>query len=127
MRKLSNLIQAAIFYAGVKFTKLKGLWKPFSKQHKKVKITQVALKAGDTYRLGECIVTLATFGVEGKKEVSAKLAKWEEIRQQKEQAITDKGIQIMLMKPEELEQFQINEWMKQRKAFNEKKYYENLK
>lgn len=127
MRKLNNLIQAAIFYAGVKFTKLKGWWKPFSKQHKKVKVTQMALKAGDTYRLGECIVTLATFGIEGKKEVAAKLATWDEIRRQKEQALTEKGIQIMLMSPEELHAFQIDEWMKQRKAFNEKKYYENLK
>lgn len=87
----------------------------------------MALKAGDTYRLGECIVTLATFGIEGKKEVAAKLATWDEIRRQKEQALTEKGIQIMLMSPEELHAFQIDEWMKQRKAFNEKKYYENLK
>lgn len=127
MRKLNNLIQAAIFYASVRLTKLKDWWKPLSKQHKKVKITQVALKEGDTYKLGECIVTLAKFGVEGKKEVAAKIAHWDLIRREKEEKYRQKGVEIMLMKPHELEQYQIDEWLKTRKSFNEKKYYENLK
>jgi hypothetical protein len=127
MRKLNNLLQATIFYLGVKLTKLKGWWKPFTRQHKRVKITQVALKEGDTYRLGECIVTLAKFGIEGKKEVAAKIAHWDLVRREKEERYKQKGIEIMMMKPEELEQYQINEWIKQRKAFNEKKFYENLK
>jgi hypothetical protein len=49
------------------------------------------------------------------------------VRREKEERYKQKGIDIMMMKPEELEQYQINEWIKQRKAFNEKKFYENLK
>ena len=127
MRKLNNLIQAIIFYVSVTFTKLKDWWRPLTKQHKKVKITKIALKEGESYRLGECIVTLAKFGIEGKKEVAEKLKHYEQLRLAKEQKLTEKGIQIMLMNPKELEQYQIDEWLKQRKSFNEKKYYENLK
>lgn len=116
-----------IFYCGVTFTKLKKFWKPFTKQYKKVKITQIALKEGDSYRLGECIVTLAKFGIEGKKEVAAKIAFWNQAREQKEKELTEKSIEIMLMDPKKLEQYQIEEWLKQRKSFNEKKFYENLK
>ena len=126
LRILLNFFQAFLFYCSVKFSKLKGFWKPRTNQHKKVKATQLALKEGESYRLGECVVTLAKFGIEGKQEVAAKIAAVEEMRKRREQELTERGTNIMLMTPEELKQFQVDEWLKQRKAFNEKKFYENL-
>lgn len=123
-----NLFHALWFYLGVTFTSLKKLWgRPRTKQHKKVRTTQIAYKEGESYRLGECIVTLAKFGVEGKQEVAAKIAYWDLMRKQKEEELTKRGQEIMLMSPEELKQLQVEEWIQQRKAFNEKKYYENLR
>lgn len=124
-----NFIHALWFYLGVLFTNLKKSkwWRPGTKQHKKVSITKIALKEGESYRLGECIVTLAKFGVEGKQEVAKKIAYWEQKAKEKEEALTKRGQEIMLMTPEELKQFQVDEWVKQRKAFNEKKFYENLR
>jgi len=127
MRKLNNLASALFFYIGVTFTKLKGWWRPTTKQFKKAKITQIALKEGDSYRLGECIVTLAKFGVEGKLEIAKKLEAYNTLRELRHRELTDKAEKIMLMSPEELKTYQIEEWLKQRKSFNEKKYYENLK
>lgn len=123
-----NFLHALWFYLGVTFTNLKKVWwRPKSKQHKKVSVTKIAFKEGESYRLGECIVTLAKFGPEGKQEVASKIAYWELVRKQKEEELTKRGQEIMLMSPEELKQLQVEEWIKQRKAFNEKKYYENLR
>jgi len=126
-RLLNNLYHALVFYLGVKFTKLKGWFKPFTKQHKKVSITQVALKAGDSYKLGECIVTLATFGIEGKKEVAAKIEAFEKLRLLKEEKLKKRGEDIMLMSPEDLSKLQVEEWLKKREQLNEKKIYDSLK
>lgn len=126
LRTLLNFLQALIFYLSVSLSKLKGLWRPLTKQHKKVKVNKLTLKEGESYRLGECVVTLAKFGVEGKQEVAAKIEAYEQQRKEREEKYKEKGINIMLMNPEELKQFQVSEWIKQRKAFNEKKFYDNL-
>jgi len=125
MRILLNFIHALLFYLSVSFTKLKALWAPKSEQHHKVKATKIAYKEGESYRLGECVVTLAKFGPEGKKEVAAKLLAYETQRQEKERKLTERAEQIMLMNPEELKELQVEEWVKQRRAFNEKKFYDN--
>lgn len=123
-----NFIRASVFFLGVWVTKFKEEWsRPRSKQHKKVKITQVALKEGESYRLGECIVTLAKFGVEGKEQVRKKIEAINLLRETREKELIERGQTIMLMNPDELKKFQIEEWIKQRKSFNEKKFYENLK
>ena len=125
-RILKNLISAVIFYCGVKFSKLKGLWFERTGQHHKVKVTKLALKAGDSYRLGECIVTLATFGPEGKLEVAEKIKAVEAMRALRERELTEKAEKIMLMSPEELEQFKVNEWLAKVKATNSKKIYDSI-
>lgn len=128
LKFLFNLIQATLFYVSVQITKFKkGKWKPFAKQHHKVKVTKMALKAGDSYRLGECIVTLAKFGIEGKQEVAAKIAAFNKLKELRHKELTEQAEKIMLMSQEELKQYQVEEWLKQRKSFNEQKFYENLK
>lgn len=126
IRTILNFLSALLFYCGITFTKLKGLWRPLTKQHKKVKVTKLALKEGQSYRLGECVVTLAKFGIEGKQEVAKKIAYWEQVRKDREEKYKQKAIDIMLMTPEQLKQYQVESWIQQRKAFNEKKFYENL-
>lgn len=126
LRLINNLFQALVFYLGVKLTKLKGLFFERTGQHHKVKVTKLALKAGESYRLGECIVTLATFGPEGKLEVAEKIKAIEAIRALREAELTQKAEKIMLMSPEELEQFKVNEWLNKIKSNNSKKQYDSL-
>lgn len=126
IRTILNFLSALLFYCSITFSKLKGFWRPLTKQHKKVKVTKLAFKEGQSYRLGECVVTLAKFGMEGKKEVAQKIAYWEQVRKQREEKYKQKAVDIMLMSPEELKQYQIESWLKERKAFNEKKFYDNL-
>ena len=126
MKFITTLIHALLFYFGVLFTKFKDAWKPKIKQQHKVKSTKIAYKQGESYRLGQCVVTLAKFGIEGKEEVAAKIAAIDKIREEKHKKYTDKAESIMLMTPEELKQFQVEEWIANRKRFNEKKMYENL-
>lgn len=120
-----SVIYAILFYLSVWFTKFKDAFKPKTKQQHKVKANKIAYKEGESYRLGECIVTLAKFGPEGKQEVAAKLLAYETQRLDKERKLTERAQEIMLMGAEELKQFQVEEWIKQRKAFNEKKFYDN--
>ena len=123
-----DFVRASIFYLSVWFTRFKEqAWKPFTKQQQKVKATKIAYRAGESYRLGECVVTLATFGVEGKEEVRKKIEAFNALKALRHQELTEKAEKIMLMTPEELKVYQVDEWLKSRKAFNEKKYYENLK
>lgn len=127
LRLINNLFQALVFYLGVKLTKLKGLFFERTGQHHKVKVTKLALKAGESYRLGECIVTLATFGPEGKLEVAEKIKAIEAIRALREAELTQRAEKIMLMAPEELEQFKVNEWLDKVRTKNEKKIYDSMK
>lgn len=126
MKVLKLIIYAALFYVSVWFSKLREAWKPKAKQLQKVKSTKIAYKEGESYRLGQCIVTLAKFGIEGKQEVAAKLLAYETQRLEKERKLTEKAEKIMLMNPEELKEFMVEEWIRNRKAFNEKKFYDNL-
>lgn len=126
-RIINNLIGALLFYLGVKFTKLKAFFFERTGQHHKVKITKLALKEGESYRLGECIVTLAKFGIEGKQQVAEKIKAVEAIRALRERELTERAEKIMLMSPEELEQFKVNEWLNKIRATNEKKIYDSQK
>lgn len=126
MKFIFNFIQAVLFYLGVSFTKFKEAWRPKTKQQHKVKATKIAYKQGESYRLGECIVTLAKFGPEGKQEVAAKLLAYETQRQDKERKLTERAEKIMLMSPDDLKDFMVDEWLKKRKEFNESKLYESL-
>lgn len=128
LRLFVNTLRAVIFYLSVWVNKIQ-LWDLRSKARliKKVKTTQMSLKKGESYRLGECVVTLATFGIEGKEEVGKKIEAFNALKALRHQELTEKAEKIMLMTPEELKTYQVDEWLKSRKAFNEKKYYENLK
>lgn len=126
MRCVFNFIHAVLFYFSVSFTKFKEAWRPKTRQQHKVKSTKIAYKQGESYRLGECIVTLAKFGPEGKQEVAAKLLAYETQRLEKERGLTERAEKIMLMSPDELKDFMVEEWLKKRKEFNEKAFYESL-
>lgn len=126
LRLIKNLFGALVFYLGVKFSNLKHKFFERTGQHHKVKVTKLALKAGDSYRLGECIVTLATFGPQGKLEVAEKIKAVEAIRALRERELTERGIKIMLMTPEELEQFKVNEWLEKVRQKNPKKIYDSI-
>jgi len=126
MNFIKTLLYAVLFYCGVLLTKFREAWKPKTKQQHKVKSTKIAYKEGESYRLGECIVTLAKFGPEGKQEVAAKLLAYEAQRQNKEKELTERAEKIMLMSPEELKVFMVEEWIKKRKEVNEQKLYESL-
>lgn len=126
MNFVKTLLYALLFYCGVLLTKFREAWKPKTKQQHKVKSTKIAYKEGESYRLGECIVTLAKFGPEGKQEVAAKLLAYEAQRQNKEKELTERAEKIMLMSPEELKVFMVEEWLKKRKEVNEQKLYESL-
>jgi len=126
MNFIKTLLYAVLFYCGVLLTKFREAWKPKTKQQHKVKATKIAYKEGESYRLGECIVTLAKFGPEGKQEVAAKLLAYEAQRQNKEKELTERAEKIMLMSPEELKVFMVEEWIKKRKEVNEQKLYESL-
>lgn len=127
IRIFCNFVRAVIFYLSIWVNKIQ-IWEIRSKarQIKKVKVTKIALKEGQSYRLGECIVTLAKFGMEGKQEVAKKIAYWNQVRKEREEKYKQKAIDIMLLNPEQLKEYQVESWIQQRKAFNEKKFYENL-
>lgn len=127
LRLINNLFSALIFYLGVKLTRFKEKLFERTGQHHKVKSTKLALKEGESYRLGECIVTLAKFGIEGKQQVAEKIKAIEAIRALRERELTEKAEKIMLMSEEELEQFKVNEWLTNVKAKNVMKVYDSLK
>jgi hypothetical protein len=67
-------------------------------------------KPGDTYKLGECIVTVH----KNKASMLAAIAATDARRAAREAAMRERAIDIMLMSPEELKQFKVNDWLKER-------------
>lgn len=126
LKLINNLSHALLFYLGIKLTKFKALFFQRTGQHEKVKATKLALKAGDTYRLGESIVTLATFGPQGKLEVAEKIKAIEALRALRDAELTERAEKIMLMSEQELEQLKVNEWLVKVKRKNEKTLYESF-
>lgn len=135
-RAISNFLQGIFFYAGVALQKVK-LWKPKIKHVKKMSARQrfetehraryqmhALLKEGDSYQLGSAKATLAKFGPEGKAEVKAKLALMNQRREERARKHRERAIDIMMMTPEELEKFQIDEWLEKRRK--EIKFYDNF-
>lgn len=92
----------------------------FEKKQRERYVFHSMLKAGDQYRLGEATVTLAKFGVEGKEEVRKKIEAAERRRSERKRILTERAEEMMLMKPEELEKFQIEKWFSDRKEFQQK-------
>jgi len=127
LRLINNIFHALLFYVGVRLTRLKALFFERTGQHHKVKATKLALKEGESYRLGECIVTLAKFGIEGKQQVAEKIKVIDALRALKETELTEKAEKIMLMSEEELEQFKVNEWLSRIRENNEQKVYDSMK
>lgn len=127
LRLINNVFHALVFYLGVKLTRLKSFFFERTGQHHKVKVTKLAFKEGESYRLGECIVTLAKFGIEGKQQVAEKIKAIEALRALRDAELTEKAEKIMLMSEEELEQFKVNEWLSSVKAKNVMKVYDSLK
>lgn len=68
-------------------------------------------KIGESYRVGEAIVTLHP----DKASMLKAIKKVEERRLAKEIALRDCGIEIMLMSPEELLQLEVDKWLLNRK------------
>lgn len=69
-----------------------------------------AFKPGESYKLGEAIVT-----VHATKELMLKaIATTEAKRLAKEKKLTDRAVDIMLMSPEELTEFKLDEWLDKR-------------
>ena len=74
-------------------------------------IKHTAFKPGESYRLGEMIVT-----VHATKESMLKaIAKVEARRLAKEHRLRERAIDIMMMSPEQLMQFKVHEWLEARK------------
>jgi hypothetical protein len=68
-------------------------------------------KVGESYRLGEAVVTLRA----SKAEVQAIIAATDKRRAEKEAKLRERAIEIMLMSPEQLKQFQLDEWLSKRR------------
>lgn len=67
-------------------------------------------KVGESYRVGEMIVTLRA----SKAEVAKVLAEYEAKRLAKEAKLRERAIDIMLMTPEQLMELKVNEWLDKR-------------
>lgn len=73
-------------------------------------------KVGESYRLGEMIVTLHP----NKASMLAAIAAVDARREAKIKRLTRRAEDIMLMSPKELEAFQLNEWLEKRKRVSYK-------
>jgi len=68
-------------------------------------------KVGESYRVGECIVTLRG----SKAEVTKVIEYWDKKRAAKEAALRERGIELMLMSPDQLMKLKLQEWHAKRK------------
>lgn len=73
-------------------------------------------KVGESYRVGEMIVTLRA----SKAEVARIIAQVDAAREAKIARLTKRAEDIMLMSPKELEAFQLEEWLAKRKEVHNK-------
>lgn len=73
-------------------------------------------KVGESYRVGEMIVTLHA----NKASMLKAIAKVDARRAAKEAKLRERGIELMLMTPEELLSTKIHEWMAKRQATESK-------
>jgi hypothetical protein len=73
-------------------------------------------KIGESYRLGESIVTLHP----NKASMLAAIAKVDAKREAKHKALRERGIDLMLMSPEELAAFKLDEWLSAREKAGHK-------
>lgn len=70
-------------------------------------IKHTAYKVGESYRLGQAIVTLHA----NKESMLAAIAATDAQRVVKEASLTEKAIDIMMMTPDQLKQFQVEQWL----------------
>lgn len=69
-------------------------------------------KPGDTYQVGEAIVTVH----ENKESMLAAIAATDKRRADREARLTERAVDIMLMSPEQLKQFKLDEWLAKRRT-----------
>lgn len=67
-------------------------------------------KIGESYRLGEMIITLRS----SKSEIAAIIAATDKRRQAKEDKLRERAIDIMMMTPKQLMEFKLNEFLASR-------------
>lgn len=67
-------------------------------------------KVGDSYRVGEMVVTLRS----SKAEVQAIIAALDAKRAKREEKQRERAIELMLMSPEELDKLALGEWLSKR-------------
>lgn len=120
LRKLLNFLYSIQLYVRIFISKVRATKRTGVKITKKVRITQLSLKESDHYKLGESTVTLAKFGIEGKQEVAKKIAAADARRAERAKRHTARAEEIMLIPPDQLLNFQIEEWLEKRKKFAEK-------
>lgn len=73
-------------------------------------------KPGESYKVGEAIVTVHA----NKASMLAALAKYEANRLLKEKQLKERGIELMLMSPEELGALQLDEWLEKKEKLGHK-------
>lgn len=73
-------------------------------------IKHTEYKTGESYRVGEMIVTLHA----NKASMQKAIAKVDAARKAREERLTRRAEDIMLMTPDELQQFKIKEWLANR-------------
>lgn len=132
-KKISNFFHALKFFVGVTWEKRPKKWKAKTKQVQKLSLKESQekkrqarllmhslLKEGDSYKMGEATVTLAKFGVEGKKEVQAKIEAAAKRRAEKWEKARERGMDLMMMTPEQIHELKLDEWISKRKDFQKK-------
>lgn len=73
-------------------------------------------KVGESYRVGEMIVTVRS----SKEEVAAIIAASDARRAAKDEVRRERAIELMLMTPDELKKLNIEKWLKERKIVEAK-------
>lgn len=133
IKKLNNFLRALKFFVDVTWEKRPKKLKPRTKQVQKLSLKETQekkrracyemhalLKEGDSYKFGEGTVTLAKFGVEGKAEVQSKIAAAAKRRAEKWVKARERGIELMMMSEEQIQELKLDEWFSKRKDFQKK-------
>lgn len=132
IKQILNWFYSLHFYIGVTLSKVvekhrtrilikrkASLRHGFDKNQRARYLFHSMLKEGDQYRIGNATVTLMKFGVEGKEQVATRIAQADARREGRRKKLTEKGEEIMLLPPEKLLEFQVNEWLETREKFKE--------
>jgi hypothetical protein len=75
-------------------------------------------KPGESYKVGQMVVTVHA----DKASMLAAIAATNKRREERHARLTERGIELMLMSPEELQKLKIEEWLQKRNEAFDKKY-----